>query len=193
MSFPIGIDLGTTYSCVGVYRNGKVEIIPNDLGSLTTPSVVSFLVESKNNAPERLIGQAAKNLIKNFENTIYDSKRLIGRRFNDSTVQKDIKKWPFKVIKDPNSERPIIEVDYLGKKRYFHAEDISAMILSKLKSNVSKFINKEIKDAIITVPAYFNDNQRQATKQAGQIAQLNVLRIINEPTQLQLDLVYIRN
>ena len=182
MSFPIGIDLGTTYSCVGVYRNGKVEIIPNDLGSLTTPSVVSFLVESKNNAPERLIGQAAKNLIKNFENTIYDSKRLIGRRFNDSTVQKDIKKWPFKVIEDPNSERPIIEVDYLGKKRYFHAEDISAMILSKLKKNAEEYLGKEVRDAIITVPAYFNDSQRQSTIDAGKIAGLNVLRIINEPT-----------
>ena len=182
MSFSIGIDLGTTYSCVGVYRNGKVEIIPNDLGSLTTPSVVSFLVESKNNAPERLIGQAAKNLIKNFENTIYDSKRLIGRRFNDSTVQKDIKKWPFKVIKDPNSERPIIEVDYLGKKRYFHAEDISAMILSKLKKNAEEYLGKEVRDAIITVPAYFNDSQRQSTIDAGKIAGLNVLRIINEPT-----------
>ena len=182
MSFAIGIDLGTTYSCVGVYRNGKVEIIPNDLGSLTTPSVVSFLVESKNNAPERLIGQAAKNLIKNFENTIYDSKRLIGRRFNDSTVQKDIKKWPFKVIEDPNSERPIIEVDYLGKKRYFHAEDISAMILSKLKKNAEEYLGKEVRDAIITVPAYFNDSQRQSTIDAGKIAGLNVLRIINEPT-----------
>ena len=182
MSFSIGIDLGTTYSCVGVYRNGKVEIIPNDLGSLTTPSVVSFLVESKNNAPERLIGQAAKNLIKNFENTIYDSKRLIGRRFNDSTVQKDIKKWPFKVIKDPKSERPIIEVDYLGKKRYFHAEDISAMILSKLKKNAEEYLGKEVRDAIITVPAYFNDSQRQSTIDAGKIAGLNVLRIINEPT-----------
>ena len=182
MSFSIGIDLGTTYSCVGVYRNGKVEIIPNDLGSLTTPSVVSFLVESKNNAPERLIGQAAKNLIKNFENTIYDSKRLIGRRFNDSTVQKDIKKWPFKVIEDPNSERPIIEVDYLGKKRYFHAEDISAMILSKLKKNAEEYLGKEVRDAIITVPAYFNDSQRQSTIDAGKIAGLNVLRIINEPT-----------
>ena len=182
MSFSIGIDLGTTYSCVGVSRNGKVEIIPNDLGSLTTPSVVSFLVESKNNAPERLIGQAAKNLIKNFENTIYDSKRLIGRRFNDSTVQKDIKKWPFKVIKDPKSERPIIEVDYLGKKRYFHAEDISAMILSKLKKNAEEYLGKEVRDAIITVPAYFNDSQRQSTIDAGKIAGLNVLRIINEPT-----------
>ena len=182
MSFAIGIDLGTTYSCVGVYRNGKVEIIPNDLGSLTTPSVVSFLVESKNNAPERLIGQAAKNLIKNFENTIYDSKRLIGRRFNDSTVQKDIKKWPFKVMKDPKSERPIIEVDYLGKKRYFHAEDISAMILSKLKKNAEEYLGKEVRDAIITVPAYFNDSQRQSTIDAGKIAGLNVLRIINEPT-----------
>ena len=159
-----------------------MEIIPNDLGSLTTPSVVSFLVESKNNAPERLIGQAAKNLIKNFENTIYDSKRLIGRRFNDSTVQKDIKKWPFKVIEDPNSERPIIEVDYLGKKRYFHAEDISAMILSKLKKNAEEYLGKEVRDAIITVPAYFNDSQRQSTIDAGKIAGLNVLRIINEPT-----------
>ena len=188
MSIPIGIDLGTTYSCVGVFRNGKVEIIPNELGSLTTPSVVSFLgkddknSKNQNKANERLIGQAAKNLTSNFENTIYDTKRLIGRRFNDPIVQKDIKKWPFKVIKDPNSDRPMIEVNYLGQKRFFHAEDISAMILSKMKKIAEQYLGKEVLDAIITVPAYFNESQRQSTIDAGKIAGLNVLRIINEPT-----------
>ena len=188
MSIPIGIDLGTTYSCVGIFRNGKVEIIPNELGSLTTPSVVSFLgkddknSKNQNKANERLIGQAAKNLTSNFENTIYDTKRLIGRRFNDPIVQKDIKKWPFKVIKDPNSDRPMIEVNYLGQKRFFHAEDISAMILSKMKKIAEQYLGKEVLDAIITVPAYFNESQRQSTIDAGKIAGLNVLRIINEPT-----------
>ena len=188
MSIPIGIDLGTTYSCVGIFRNGKVEIIPNELGSLTTPSVVSFLgkddknSKNQNKANERLIGQAAKNLTSNFENTIYDTKRLIGRRFNDPIVQKDIKKWPFKVIKDPNSDRPMIEVNYLGQKRFFHAEDISAMILSKMKKIAEQYLGKEVMDAIITVPAYFNESQRQSTIDAGKIAGLNVLRIINEPT-----------
>ena len=188
MSIPIGIDLGTTYSCVGVFRNGKVEIIPNEFGSLTTPSVVSFLgkddknSKNQNKANERLIGQAAKNLTSNFENTIYDTKRLIGRRFNDPIVQKDIKKWPFKVIKDPNSDRPMIEVNYLGQKRFFHAEDISAMILSKMKKIAEQYLGVEVLDAIITVPAYFNESQRQSTIDAGKIAGLNVLRIINEPT-----------
>ena len=173
----IGIDLGTTYSCIGVWRNGKVDIIPNDVGAYTTPSVVSFT------KVERLIGEAAKNQItKNYQNTIYDAKRLIGRRFNDPVVQHDIKLWPFKVEKDPKSERPLIVVDYKNEKRKFLAEEISGMILSKLKKCASDFLGFEVNDAVVTVPAYFNDSQRQATKDAGKIGGLNVMRIINEPT-----------
>ena len=173
----IGIDLGTTYSCIGVWRNGKVDIIPNDIGAYTTPSVVSFT------KVERLIGEAAKNQItKNYQNTIYDAKRLIGRSFNDPIVQHDIKLWPFKVEKDPKSERPLIVVDYKNEKRKFLAEEISGMILSKLKKCASDFLGFEVNDAVVTVPAYFNDSQRQATKDAGRIGGLNVMRIINEPT-----------
>ena len=177
MSKAIGIDLGTTYSCVAVYRNGKVEIIPNETGAFTTPSVVSF--EGK----ERLIGEAAKeNITKNYKNTVYDAKRLIGRRFDDKTVQDDMKRWPFKVVKDENSDRPIIVVDYMNEKKKFFAEEISAMILQKLKQIADDYLKYNVENAIITVPAYFNDSQRQATKDAGRIAGLNVLRIINEPT-----------
>ena len=177
MSKAIGIDLGTTYSCVAVYRNGKVEIIPNEAGAFTTPSVVSF--EGK----ERLIGEAAKeNITKNYKNTVYDAKRLIGRRFDDKTVQDDMKRWPFKVVKDENSDRPIIIVDYMNEKKKFFAEEISAMILQKLKQIADDYLKYNVENAIITVPAYFNDSQRQATKDAGRIAGLNVLRIINEPT-----------
>ena len=177
MSKAIGIDLGTTYSCVAVYRNGKVEIIPNETGAFTTPSVVSF--EGK----ERLIGEAAKeNITKNYKNTVYDAKRLIGRRFDDKTVQDDMKRWPFKVVKDENSDRPIIIVDYMNEKKKFFAEEISAMILQKLKQIADDYLKYNVENAIITVPAYFNDSQRQATKDAGRIAGLNVLRIINEPT-----------
>ena len=173
----VGIDLGTTYSCVAIYRNNKVDIIPNDIGHYTTPSVVSF---TKN---ERLIGESAKGQItRNYKNTIYDAKRLIGRGFKDPIVQKDIKLWPFKVEKDPNSDRPVIVVEYKNEIKKFLAEEISAMILGKLKKCASDFLGKEINDAVVTVPAYFNDSQRQATKDAGTIAGLNVLRIINEPT-----------
>jgi len=177
MSKAIGIDLGTTYSCVAIWRNGKVEIIPNEIGQRTTPSVVSF------NGNERLIGAAAKeNITKNYKNTVYDAKRLIGRRFDDKTVQDDIKRWPFKVEKDINSNKPIIVVEYLNEKKKFFAEEISAMILQKLKQYAEDYLETNIENAIITVPAYFNDAQRQATKDAGRIAGLNVLRIINEPT-----------
>ena len=174
---PIGIDLGTTYSCVGTWQNNQVIIIPNDLGQRTTPSVVSF------SEYERLIGQAAKdNITKNYENTVFDAKRLIGRRFDDPVVQKDIKLWPFKVVKDEGSDRPLILVKYMGETKKFFAEEISAMVLMKMKDIASTYLKKDVKDAIITVPAYFNDSQRQATKDAGKIAGLNVLRIINEPT-----------
>ena len=173
----IGIDLGTTYSCVAVWKNSKVEIIPNDMGERTTPSVVSFT------KTERLIGQSAKNQItRNFKNTIYDAKRLIGRRYDEDTVKKDMKLWPFKVEKDKSGDRPVIVVDYLGETKRFYAEEISAMILEKLKKNAEDYLGKKITDAIVTVPAYFNDSQRQATKDAGRIAGLNVLRMINEPT-----------
>ncbi len=173
----IGIDLGTTYSCVGTWENGSVVIIPNDLGSRTTPSVVAF------SDKERLIGQAAKdNITRNYENTVFDVKRLIGRRFYDQSVQEDIKLWPFKVEKDSNSDRPVVVVSYLGETKKFYAEEISAMVLMKMKDIASTYLKKDVKDAVITVPAYFNDSQRQATKDAGRIAGLNVLRIINEPT-----------
>ena len=173
----IGIDLGTTYSCVGVYNNEKVEIIPNEMGMNTTPSVVSF--EGK----ERLIGQAAKDKItQNYKNTIYDAKRLIGRRYTDKTVKDDMKKWPFKIEKDENSDRPLIVVEYLNEIKKFFPEEISSMVLGKMKKIAEDYLSTSITDAIITVPAYFNDSQRQSTKDAGRIAGLNVMRIINEPT-----------
>ena len=178
MSAPaIGIDLGTTYSCVGVWQNGKVEIIPNTMGERTTPSYVAFTDN------ERLVGDAAKNQItRNPLNTVFDAKRLIGRKYNDREVQEDIKLWPFKVIKDSKSDRPQIVVTYQKQEKKFFAEEISAMVLQHLKQTATDYIGKEVKDAIITVPAYFNDSQRQATKDAGQIAGINVVRIINEPT-----------
>jgi heat shock protein 1/8 len=173
----IGIDLGTTYSCVGVWMNGKVEIIANDMGERTTPSYVAF-TES-----ERLVGDAAKNQItRNPTNTVFDAKRLIGRKFNDPIVQEDIKLWPFKVEKEENGDRPLIVVQFMGQTKRFYAEEISAMVLQKMKKIAEDFLGKDVKDAIVTVPAYFNDSQRQATKDAGVIAGLNVLRIINEPT-----------
>jgi len=172
----VGIDLGTTYSCVGVYQNEKVEIIPNDQGNRTTPSYVGFT------ADERLIGDAAKNQVaRNAENTVFDAKRLIGRKFADSTVQKDIKLWPFNVVAGPD-DKPIIQVQYKGEMKKFHPEQISAMVLEKMKLIAEAYIGKPVNDAVVTVPAYFNDSQRQATKDAGAIAHLNVLRIVNEPT-----------
>lgn len=172
----IGIDLGTTYSCVGVYRNGKVEIIPNELGSNTTPSYVSFTED------ERIIGEVAKNRIgQNSKNTIYDVKRLIGRSFTDENVQKDIRHFPFKVIDDGNN-RPQICVQVNQEEKKLYPEEISAAILFKMKKIAEEYVGQEIKNTVITVPAYFNDSQRQATKDAGIIAGLNVLRIINEPT-----------
>ncbi len=176
MSKAIGIDLGTTYSCVAVCLNGKVEVIPNE-GERTTPSVVSF---TDNN---RLIGIGAKNLItKNYTNTIYDCKRLIGRKFTDKIVQDDMKHWPFTVKKDNQVDRPVIEVTYKKEKKTFYPEEISAMILTKLKKAAEEFLGDKVTNAVITVPANFNNSQRQATKDAGRIAGLNVLRIINEPT-----------
>ena len=173
----IGIDLGTTYSCVGVWQNGKVDIIPNDMGERTTPSYVAFT------DTERLVGDAAKNQItRNPTNTVFDAKRLIGRKFEDREVQEDIKLWPFKVCKDPKSDRPQVCITYQKQEKKFFAEEISAMVLQKLKQTANDFLGKEVKDAIVTVPAYFNDSQRQATKDAGTISGLNVLRIINEPT-----------
>ncbi len=177
MSNPIGIDLGTTYSCVGVFHQGKVDIIPNELGTRTTPSVVAFTPQ------ERLVGDAAKNNItKNVENTIYDAKRLIGRRFDDPIVQRDKKLWPFKLEKEPNSDRPQYVIQYKGETKRYFPEQISAMILEKLKKNAEDFLGNPVEKAIITVPAYFNDSQRQATKDAGKIAGLKVQRVMNEPT-----------
>lgn len=177
MSAPaIGIDLGTTYSCVGVWSNDRVEIIANDQGNRTTPSYVAFTDN------ERLIGDAAKNQVAlNPHNTVFDAKRLIGRKFSDSVVQDDMKHWPFKVIKK-EGDKPSIRVTFKGEEKDFAPEEISAMVLVKMKETAESFIGKPIKDAVVTVPAYFNDGQRQATKDAGAIAGLNVLRIINEPT-----------
>ena len=172
----IGIDLGTTYSCVGVWQNDRVEIIANDQGNRTTPSYVAF------NEKERLIGDAAKNQVSmNPTNTVFDAKRLIGRSMNDSNVQRDMKHWPFKVVPG-KSNQPMIQVNYNNEEKTFSPEEISSMILIKMKEIAESYIGKEVKNAVITVPAYFNDSQRQSTKDAGTIAGLNVLRIINEPT-----------
>jgi len=172
----IGIDLGTTYSCVGVWQNDKVEIIANDQGINTTPSYVAFTEE------ERLIGDAAKaQVARNPENTVFDAKRLIGRKFSDREVTSDMKLWPFKVLSGKD-EKPEIQVNHKGETKTFMAEQISSMVLVKMKEIAEAYIGKDCKNSVITVPAYFNDAQRQATKDAGQIAGLNVQRIINEPT-----------
>ncbi len=172
----IGIDLGTTYSCVGVWQNERVEIIANDQGNRTTPSYVAFT------DAERLIGDAAKNQVSmNPENTIFDAKRLIGRKIDDTTIQADMQHWPFKVVAKDGG-KPHVQVEFKGEQKTFSPEEISAMILIKMKEIAESYLGSAVTDAVITVPAYFNDGQRQATKDAGAIAGLNVLRIINEPT-----------
>lgn len=177
MTQAIGIDLGTTYSCVGVWQNDRVEIIANDQGNRTTPSYVAF---TENN--ERLIGDAAKNqTATNPQNTVFDAKRLIGRKFSDQQVQDDMKDWSYKVIPGP-ADKPMIEVEFNGEKKQFAAEEISSMVLIKMKEVAESYLGKKVTDAVVTVPAYFNDSQRQATKDAATIAGLNCLRIINEPT-----------
>jgi len=171
----VGIDLGTTYSCVGVFQHGKVEIIANDQGNRTTPSYVAFT------DTERLIGDPAKNQVAiNPTNTVFDAKRLIGRKFDDSTVQADMKHWPFTVVDE--GSRPKLEVEYKNETKRFTPEECSSMILVKMKETAEAYLGSEVKDAVVTVPAYFNDSQRQATKDAGVIAGLNIMRIINEPT-----------
>jgi len=171
----IGIDLGTTYSCVGWWKDNRCEIIANDQGNRTTPSFVSF------NDTERLVGDGAKNQsAMNPENTIFDAKRLIGRKFDDPAVQSDIKHFPFQVISEDN--KPKIQATYQGELKTFQPEEISSMVLTKMKEIAEAYIGETVTDAVVTVPAYFNDSQRQATKDAGQIAGLNILRIINEPT-----------
>merc|ERR1712079_535788 len=171
----VGIDLGTTYSCVGLFQHGKVEIIANDQGNRTTPSYVAFT------DTERLIGDPAKNQFAiNPTNTIFDAKRLIGRKFDDATVQADMKHWPFTVV--DVGTKPKLEVEYQNETKQFTPEEISSMVLTKMKETSEAYLGCDVKDAVVTVPAYFNDSQRQATKDAGIIAGLNVLRIINEPT-----------
>jgi len=176
----MGIDLGTTYSCVGIWKDGKVEIIANDHGQRTTPSYVAF------DENERYIGDVAKSqMSRNSSNTIFDAKRLIGRKYDDETVQKDINHYPFKIIRGKNGYSEI-EVEYMDTIKRFKPEEISAMVLQKLKTDAENYTGDEIKDVVITVPAYFNDEQRKATTLAGEIAGLNVLRIINEPTAAAL-------
>ncbi len=171
----IGIDLGTTYSCVGVYKNGRVEIIPNELGHRITPSVVAFTDD------ERMIGDSAKNQASiNPERTIYDVKRLIGRKYNDKTVQHDKKYMPYEIV--DREGKPYVQTILKGQAKVFSPEEISAMILQKMKQVAEQFLGIQVKNAVVTVPAYFNDAQRQATKDAGTISGLNVVRILNEPT-----------
>ncbi|MCO5583303.1 hypothetical protein L7F22_037213 [Adiantum nelumboides] len=171
----VGIDLGTTYSCVAVWQNDRVEVIANDQGNRTTPSYVAFT------DTERLIGDAAKNQVAmNPHNTVFDAKRLIGRKFDDAEVQSDMKHWPFTVISKDG--KPIIQVEYKGEQKTFTPEEISSMVLLKMRETAEAYLGGSVKDAVVTVPAYFNDSQRQATKDAGVISGLNVMRIINEPT-----------
>jgi len=177
-SLAIGIDLGTTYSCVGVFKEGEVQIIANDQGNRTTPSYVAWTDE------ERLLGDAAKNQVsQNPSNTVFDAKRLLGRKFSEKMVQDDMKLWPFRVISDGTADdKPVIEIWYQGVLKKFHPEEISSMILTKMKMTAESYLGQRVVQAVITVPAYFNDSQRQATKDAGEIAGLQVLRIVNEPT-----------
>ena len=184
MGTVIGIDLGTTYSCVGVFKNGRVEIIANDQGNRITPSYVAFM-----EGGERLVGDAAKNQATiNPEQTIFDVKRLIGRKYSDKSVQADKKLVPYDIVSD--KDKPMIQVTQDGKKTSYAPEEISAMILQKMKLTAETFLGKQIKHAVVTVPAYFNDAQRQATKDAGTIAGLKVERIINEPTAAAIGTVY---
>ena len=158
----VGIDLGTTYSCVGIWRDNRCEIIANDQGNRTTPSYVAFSND------ERLVGDAAKNQsAMNPSNTVYDAKRLIGRDFDDPITQKEIQSFPFDVLK--KNDKPVIQVEYKQESKTFHPEEISAMVLSKMKDIASSYLGEEITEAVITVPAYFNDGQRQATKDAGKL------------------------
>jgi len=177
-TYSMGIDLGTTYSCVGVFKDNEVQIIANDQGNRTTPSYVAWADE------ERLLGDAAKNQVaSNPTNTVFDAKRLIGRKFADPIVQADIKLWPFKVVSDgTKDDKPVIEVTFQGVQKRFHPEEVSSMVLTKMKLTAEAFLGQRVRDSVITVPAYFNDSQRQATKDAGEIAGLNVTRIVNEPT-----------
>ncbi|GKT98494.1 hsp70 [Fusarium langsethiae] len=171
----VGIDLGTTYSCVGIFREDRCDIIANDQGNRTTPSFVGFT------DTERLIGDAAKNQVAmNPQNTVFDAKRLIGRKFADAEVQADMKHFPFTIV--DKGGKPNIEVEFKGEKKTFTPEEISAMILTKMRETAESYLGETVNNAVVTVPAYFNDSQRQATKDAGLIAGLNVLRIINEPT-----------
>ena len=178
--YVLGIDLGTCNTVVGVWQNDRVEIIANEQGNRTTPSYVAFT------ETERLIGDGAKSqAAANPNNTVFDAKRLIGRKFDDPTVKSDMTHWPFAVSQGTGG-KPQIEVDFKGERVTFQPEEISAMVLTKMKQTAEAYLGCEVKDAVITVPAYFNDSQRQATKDAGVIAGLNVLRIINEPTAAAL-------
>ena len=180
MTYALGIDLGTTYSCVGVWKDNHVEIIANDQGNRTTPSYVAFTDS------ERLIGDAAKyQAAANPTNTVFDAKRLIGRKFDESTVKSDMSHWPF-TVKSNSDNKPQIEVNFKGENTTYQPEEISAMVLTKMKQTAETYLGCNVNDAVVTVPAYFNDAQRQATKDAGVIAGLNVLRIINEPTAAAL-------
>ena len=180
MTYAVGIDLGTTTSCVAVFMNDRVEVIANEHGNRTTPSYVAFT------DAERLVGDSAKNQAsQNPKHTVFDAKRLIGRTFSDPTVKEDSEHWPF-VVEEGQGNKPQIAVEFKGEKRSYLPEEISAMVLVKMKQTAEAFLGSEVKDAVITVPAYFNDSQRQATKDAGTIAGLNVLRIINEPTAAAL-------
>merc|ERR1719387_220082 len=176
----VGIDLGTTYSCVGIYKNGRVEIIPNDQGNRITPSYVAFPVDDSE-GESRLIGEAAKNQATIYpEQTLFDVKRLIGRRYKDKSVQADKKLLPFNII--DKSSKPYIKVKVKGEFKELAPEEVSAMVLGKMKETAENYLGKDVNHAVITVPAYFSDAQRQATKDAGTISGLNVMRIINEPT-----------
>jgi L1 cell adhesion molecule like protein len=175
-SVAIGIDLGTTFSCVGVWKGDGVQIVANEEGNRTTPSYVAFTDS------ERLVGDPAKaQAARNPANTVYDAKRLIGRKFDDETVKEDQKTWPFKVVRAKDGAAAV-EVDFKGERRRFSPEEVSSMILAKMKQTAEASLGHEVTKAVITVPAYFNDAQRQATKDAGTICGLEVLRIINEPT-----------